>query len=1729
MVWICLLGLRAVEWPHVAMSSAAHDSCVWWGHRSLCSGWQWFLVVVGVCRVLNRLDSGFNLLLANGFLDEVMVPRCRGSEFDFWRRIVYGVSWGPCARTLLVRPVRWPARWLGLLLLGWSCRIGEAAVPGPANEGYDVAGGNDEVTFQIGVCNVNGLADKAHYFADLQEDLWCVSETHLSLSGKRTFGRMMKRQAGHYPFMVFGHDVLPRSVVSDIGRWSGVGTVSRWPTHRLPHDWEPLLHSTGRINVSTSFIFGRWISGCVVYGTPVGPTHDNARQKTNGLIHAAVARVLQLSGPRYVGGDFNHDHDCLESVELLRKVGFVDVQDLNMMHHGIPPVATCRGKTRRDFLFVSPELACLFASCRVTEWDWTDHSALVGVFRCTALDLERFPWPRPDPIDWKQFASRDPGLVVSFVSSPDVSETYAAFWTQAEQTVRSMAKGQGKPLPARCFGRGQRTKPERTSFQVTPLRAGRSGDVRPSFLGFSHVHRQWFRQLRRLESYCRLVRHGIHTWDMMEHRAHLWTSILRANGFRMDFATWWTSEGHENFWKCCVPSFPPLFDLAHCLFEAFRGVVHDFENHLKGQQRYKAKIGKAYGIGSLYKEVRRDPPDPVNLLVRSVVTQVSCVDRDTQALEFSGESPWTDSHPIRHKGRSIQPIVATPDKVWCDDVEGVEAGDVVAQTQCTGKLADIFVAFHDQWRVRWLKHPRVEPSQWQQILDFADLTLRPVNSVSPKLSVVDLRMLIRMKSRRSACGLDGVSVQDLQGMDSNQLLSLLSLYSRAETDGAWPAQCTAGSVQCLAKKPEPEHPGDFRPVTVLSLVYRLWSSLHSRHWLKVLSPSLDDDLCGNRPGHCPADVWRVILQEVSEAHASNSLACGFVVDLVKAYNTLPRYPVLYASKKLGIGQETLIGWSGALAQICRHFAARNSYSDGLLSTTGLPEGCGLSCVGMLVLDLLLHRWMKALHPSIRTLTFVDNWEILVKDEAWLEGAFGRLQTFVDLLDLELDLHKTFYWSTSKEHRARLRLNGCPVKLASKDLGAHVAYTKQLCNQYLTPRILSLDSFWERLFQANGSHSQKVRVVLTAAWPRAFHACSSAILGRRFMDVIRTKCMRALKLLKPGSSSWLQFACEQDGLDPSLFVIWSTIRDFRAHRSACLPAPATPGLEDANCPFVPGSVQEILVQRLHRLGWQVVDEHRVSDAFGSFDLRELPLQELSFRVQWAWTEVVAQQVSHRDSLRGFNKVDRLLTRQGLMDFGNYEQGVLRRHLNGSTLTNQTACYWSESGSAACLFCGEPDSVYHRLWQCSASETLRSELPDLVVRHVEQFPQVLSVHGWTLASPFWFQWISALLSLPATVPPSLSVLPVGSIVDFFTDGSCLWQDQPRYRLASWSVIWSPPLSFQPGFEGCRILAAEPLAGLVQTSYRGELMALRAACHFAAEAGLLARVWCDCQSVLSRFRALTQGTRILQPNSPHSDLWNGILESVQRNCNGRIEVIKVPAHQSIEEAQDAFDCWVTIGNAAADEAARQANAGRSQEFWCLWENHMRAVERNQQIGHWVRKHLVQVATLWTQAVAINGVESEVVVERRKILPPKVWPTSNNLVVPQGSFTRLFGDRFQQVVVQWFNSIWDDRQVVEWVSFAHLYILFQLQCGESGVARLSNKWVVLSEVTGATPEQYRFASLCKWFRLMLQALFKAGGLRVHTCTTRPMSQLLQCHVGRMPCSSIEAGIPPKGGRLAW
>ena len=1397
--------------------------------------WLLFLLGVSLCRGFCKghlwvtkgayIISRFACLLLDLVVCCVQVPinPVHSSPFrgkDPSQRSLHGRNIQVGRKQFGVWTVCLPARIVRWWILTVICfRIGEARVPGPG-------------AWSVGLCNPAGLRHKSHLFPVDAADVWLICETHLTSSGVRGFKQGIRANHSMQCWFVPGHPVKQRSTVSDHGAWSGVGVLAKHPCQSLPHDWSPWAFESSRLLAFTTFCHNLWLNGVVLYGMPTGPTHPQAKARTNSLVSEGVRRVLCMDGPRVFGGDFNHDMEDLPALDLLHAHQFVEVQDLLFLQQGIAPKPTCKLKTRRDFLFISPELIPLFQGVTVHHDHWIDHSSLIVHLQGDATDLVRHPWPVPQPIPWSKLQDVDIGPPCSMDFENGCDQVYREFWHQVEQHAVDVAKKVGTTIKPKSLGRATRFQPLTVVGNMKPITQSRRGEVVPQFFGVSYLHKQWFRQLRRLQSYLRIARVSEMLTSHVEHRTSLWHSILFASGFKPTFAEWWD---HRDFKVCtdpCVPVNPPTEELAKLLFDGLEQEVRALEAHLRVQHRGHKSHTNNQIMSSLYKAVKPDAPVTVDVLVSHQHAVIANLDTEDCAIELDRSVHWDPKVDLTIEGVPLDTNMVTDDKVYVNSLDNLAIGQTVVQNRSCGKLELIFEAFIEHWSKFWIRHSNVPNSQWNNILDFARTKIGFLPLQPLELSIPLLRATAKSKKAAAAVGLDGVRRQDFLALSANQLCGIQQVFQHAHATGQWPDQVVSGLVKSLAKVAQPTCVEQYRPITVFSFTYRLWSSAQSRYWLQQLEPLMDRMLCGNRSGYQAATLWRKVLEEVEWAYLQGVNLCGVIVDLTKAYNTLPRLPCLALALLVGIEPSVITAWAGALGQMTRRFGVQGSVSRPVGSDRGFPEGCGLSCMAMLLLDQIWHDWVRQTNQMAQPMSYVDNWEILCHDNHSLEAAWNATLTFADLLDLQVDRKKTCVWATTPECRQALRNGGFTLIQDGKDLGAHMVYSRQIRNSSQLQRFRSLLDFWPRLKRAVGTFACKLRVVRTAAWPRALHGVASSLIGRKHFHSLRCCLVRALDLQRPGVNSFV--LCHLLGkIDPQFVALIETVRSWRqvgckSHQLAMLQK----GMSDQEAGHV-SSLTSVLEQRLQVIGWKLDSDgilHR-GDRFRTIDLSSHNWSELVWSIDRAWQFVVATQVRHRDSFQHFERADVEHTRAALNDFQPSEQGILRRILSGATITNQHACFWSESGTDVCIECGLKDSLKHRFWECVSTRDMRGQLDPAILEALSELPDLLTAHGWTLRSGLEEWWFQYLEGIDDAVPP-LSVKPTGGFIDLFTDGSCFWPTEPSYRLASWAVCWAGQPSQMASPADSTLLGAGFLPGLQQTAFRAELTALKIALTWARD---------------------------------------------------------------------------------------------------------------------------------------------------------------------------------------------------------------------------------------------------------------------------------------------------------
>ena len=1569
---------------------------------------------------------------------------------------------------------------LTLLLLCFH--VGEAANPGPLN---------------VGTINPTGLNNKHHIVSTLPPGIYAVSETHLAAQGCRRFQDGLRFSKSSFRFLAGSHVPLrPRSDHS--GVYSGVGFLSSVPARILPHDWSYDLYFSSRIQVAAFYVQPHWITGAVVYGYATG------KQRTPELLEAAARRVmLQSSGPRFLAGDFNLE-PCELQLEQWRALGFREVQDVAWELFGTEPKPTCKGATRKDFLFLSPELQhCLRAVSVEADW-FPDHAVLSSSLEFGDLLVPRFQWrqPRRRRLGAALGCEQKPGgrkVIKPLPPSPawapdntaDVTARYMHLCHSYEDRLsEALVAGQGHPLAPSERGRAATSDITLVWDSAAPVSKGRPGEVCPTFFPASVRHCHWFRQLRRIQALEQALRKGARSPTAVTHRASLWHSILAAPGFDPSFTLWWSSFPDRA--GVALPLAVPSLDLVSNMFVTFRRDVELFEADLNRRRCREAQERRRLCPHMIFRDIKDAPAAPVSSLLAGVRVPIEEVAADEAAVVFAGPVSVDPACPVWIQGAQHQVIHAEEDKLWLSPPPGCEPGAILHQDKIVGSLPALLRSFGSVWASYWQRHDGVSVGRWAEAINA--LTFDQVPEVAfPPFTPAQWRREVQRKKVHTAPGLDSISREDLLLFPDDLLSELLSIYQHAEATGEWPRPALEAVVSALAKRPSATDVGHYRPIIVLSLVYRVWSSLRGRQCLAHLAQFRPSGLYGCLPGLSASQLWWGLQARVESVRHLGGQVCGLVADLVKAFNHLPRVPTLVVGARLGLPKGVLRAWLGFLSAFGRRFRVRGSVGPPLFSSTGFPEGCAMSCVAMTLVNIALDDHIKAHARPAELLTFVDNWEVVAQTVPEIDGAHTALQTFCRRWDLCLDPTKTFAWASEASDRAALRSLGLSVHHDGRDLGAHMQYSRRLTNFTQVARLASLESCWIRLRESPAPLTQKMSAIVSAAWPRALHAVALVHLGDRHFTSLRSSAMKSLRLARPGASAKLQFSLLQyPTADPAFVALQQSALDLcrfstQYQARACLDAIAQ------HCgPRIPGPIG-VLLARFNGVGvsW-IPDSASFSDEFGLWSPWSISSVEVSFRLAWHWQQVVMAQTAVRAGFQGLRNADPALTRRVFLTFSPEQQAYLRVCLNGTFFTQAELHHIGCEESNACLYCGGPDGIPHRLLECPHFQAERTSCTRLA--ELQNLSPCQFWHCWALRSPLHLQLQRALAVLPSV--PVFQPVNARAQFDLFTDGTCLCPTIPELRLAAWSVIVARDSVDQPPV----VLASGPLPGLLQSSFRSELFAVYAAVLFAVQVGVPVRVWCDCRGVVLRLRRMLEGGTV-QFGTSNSDLWK-LIEECLMHLVAPLTVHKVPSHEDPACHDDEVSLWAIDNNSLADRAAEQANLQRDAEVWQLW--------------HGLRRHLVDEEA---RVKAIMKFHVDIAVKSttdkgKRQLPPLRFVTQPNVPPVQtcpddvqcAPLWGKYGRTFIQALVLWLQWLLaqanEAGSVCRWVSVYQLYFsfVFRARMSPPTYCAASKSWRRNPHAQQALPKRVR------WFGRQLKDVLHLAGAGWPTWEGRPSSSIL-CH----------------------
>ena len=323
-------------------------------------------------------------------------------------------------------------------------------------------------------------------------------------------------------------------------------------------------------------------------------------------------------------------------------------------------------------------------------------------------------------------------------------------------------------------------------------------------------------------------------------------------------------------------------------------------------------------------------------------------------------------------------------------------------------------------------------------------------------------------------------------------------------------------VILLAKTAHPNSFSDGRPITILGYIPRLSSKLIADQCLAAWGKTWDPKIAGGLPFRSVKDI--TIQQQflLEQAHNSNIPQGGFTLDLVKAFNLIPRQMAKRLLVHMGVPSNIIGFWIRSLNHMERTLQIKGFCSKPVPSTTGAPEGDALSVCAMLAIAAVYFHRMSLCR--VTPFTYADNWTFMSNSQRSLFRAFISTLNFAQALQMKVDLKKSWGWGTSKEMRLFWKQTEClfpdqqtviEVKQASKDLGCMMQYTRKITLGCFKERMKGAGRRLMRLSKHHISIHDKASKIQTAVWPLAFYGAESQMIGEAHFTKLRRQATEAL--------------------------------------------------------------------------------------------------------------------------------------------------------------------------------------------------------------------------------------------------------------------------------------------------------------------------------------------------------------------------------------------------------------------------------------------------------------------------------------------------------------------------------------------------------------------------------------------------------------------------------------------
>jgi hypothetical protein len=480
----------------------------------------------------------------------------------------------------------------------------------------------------------------------------------------------------------------------------------------------------------------------------------------------------------------------------------------------------------------------------------------------------------------------------------------------------------------------------------------------------------------------------------------------------------------------------------------------------------------------------------------SVLAQRAVVSRLSNALRKVRHDRWTNSLATLWRDRpgTIFSWLHVAGAPWGSTPILDEAG-----LQCTTP-AEVDAAVRGYWVERVLRqHADVDATaSWRTFEDSPFAAHIPVLQwPSPVWTAARVLSVLGRMREGAAPGLLAVPLPVWKLLPPAWHAAVARLLNLVEEEAVWPVEWVQAYVAMIPKASGGSRPRDQRPITVLEVLYRIWSKGIVLAWRSVMQQSyLGQAAMGFRSGTGTLHVVQLLTDLVLLQKQRRSALWLASFDVEKCYDSLPWWAVFGVLRRAGVPERMVRCFESFYSALQGRFRYGQVEGQAWQATNGLAQGCPASPDLLNILLEPFHRWAVAEGHGVEvaagcrvpSVSFAD-------DVALVAGSKQELETLVDAYHrwctlLGVRVTKVQAW-TNLPGAHHLQAAGVSVATSTtfKMVGIVLGANEQLATRvHLLPRLEKALLTTRRLRMLALPAAVCAQLWETAVLPQAVYGC-----------------------------------------------------------------------------------------------------------------------------------------------------------------------------------------------------------------------------------------------------------------------------------------------------------------------------------------------------------------------------------------------------------------------------------------------------------------------------------------------------------------------------------------------------------------------------------------------------------------------------------------------------------------